>query len=1345
MIISILGLWQFVQSERFAKFLSIRLQKTVFKHIAGKLEFGELNIGFFPPSTVIKNFNLVHYTKNNETIIFRFNSVGIHFSALDVFSNRISVDKLMLENGFIEFSEDINFQSNTKDNLPIKEMFLLFKRDVLGFSPVKIKSMYVKDVMILNKKNRVDISDIDLKIYNNYFVLKGMFDQIHINKANQSSFYDHDSIYVDIELSKEQMNIKEIKITDRLNLVTAEGKIKDGQTGYNWKGKVKYRGGINKIESFSAVLAALKFKKVDLGNHINRSMIKKIGYFDIEAETYKDKKDFNLSASIQGYNIETPWFLVDHAEMNIKMDPQKVIVSSLKIKKDGGMVKTIKPVKIFNMKKKKIIPIKTKLTVHNLFTNDFLYFLKPLNILKGRCQGNVNMTWENQMLSFDFDQGFILSQFKLKKRNSNINILQNDKIIFNSGSIKILSQEKVLLSADLKILETKLKGNGVINLKKRNVDIEIKSSIIDLFSFGPVAGLPLHGKGPLEMHIVGPFEDTQFKMDVNLDDFKVKGFELGNLSGKAVFFLKDRLLALKNIKSERAFSLLKGDGFFEFKKIPKWRLNIDIKKSDFKGPFFLAKPILKSFEDKLKSVSCRIKGNIHIEGVLRKDQFLVSGNIYAQNIYIHKKEEISTLKASYRYRNGILKIINVSAKKATGYLNGKAKINIKKKIFEYNAQVSNISLKDIYFYRLLGLKYHGMVYGESKGSGSINNYVTKTSLKIKEGTVGSKNVGDSVLDISSGQKRITFSGKLFENIGKLNGRISLEGKKELSYFKWDVNVPDAYLLAGLFSEKNILDTTMEGNLYVSMDAKFSLSPFNIAYAKLDIKKFSFKKENIRLDIIPGKNYVMINNNKISRWNIDIRGPHNFVKSYGKGNISKNFKIKQAFKLDTSLAAVVLPKIQNMYGYLMGKHTVVGKNGSIFNTLKMKSEDIFLKIRGLPDAFSNLAIDVVMSGKTVILNKLNAVFGDGSINSKGKIILNFPLPKVDISLNVNSSKISFFKKSNVVASAKMNLFGDQLPYRLKGDISILHGSIQDEVKDIVGNTPAFKSYSKYIPKGRESKTWGYLAYNLNTNIFNPIVFSNSFANMKIIGACKVKGDTKNPLFDGELSIIKRVSKVMFKGNDFILTEGLLSVNDTKEKRPPRIKLVGISDINDYSVKLDVSGDLKSTKIELSSIPSLSREDILSLLTFGITSSTSKNLDEKDRRSVTTLGFGSLLVDQLKLNEGLASSLGLRFSLLPELEDQELSPLSGRSAEETVLPKKVKTATKIQIQKKISEKVDLSLSSTLGEAEEQKQTMNIIYNVNENFSLEGVYEIKSSDTEEEVLPNSGGVDLKYRFSF
>ncbi|MDO9181010.1 MAG: translocation/assembly module TamB domain-containing protein, partial [Bacteriovorax sp.] len=275
--------------------------------------------------------------------------------------------------------------------------------------------------------------------------------------------------------------------------------------------------------------------------------------------------------------------------------------------------------------------------------------------------------------------------------------------------------------------------------------------------------------------------------------------------------------------------------------------------------------------------------------------------------------------------------------------------------------------------------------------------------------------------------------------------------------------------------------------------------------------------------------------------------------------------------------------------------------------------------------------------------------------------------------------------------------------------------------------------------------GYLSLNLSFDTINPILLKNNLAEVYAKANGQLAGDILDPEINAKVEIVPNISKFKFKGHDFFLNQGYVEIRDRGKARVSDLKFNGLAKINDYEVKLDISGSIEKSNISLSSEPPLAQEDLVSLLTLGVTSDMSKNLEAGDRKSVTTVGIGTLLVDQLKINEDLNSTLGLNLSVLPEFKEDETSLVSGKSAVSEGATSKLKTATKIKITKQISKLVDVSVSSTVGGSIEQTQKMNINLNLNKNFSLEGVYEVKPAEEENTTTPNSVGADLKYRRSF
>jgi translocation and assembly module TamB len=321
----------------------------------------------------------------------------------------------------------------------------------------------------------------------------------------------------------------------------------------------------------------------------------------------------------------------------------------------------------------------------------------------------------------------------------------------------------------------------------------------------------------------------------------------------------------------------------------------------------------------------------------------------------------------------------------------------------------------------------------------------------------------------------------------------------------------------------------------------------------------------------------------------------------------------------------------------------------------------------------------------------------------------------------------------------------MPYKLNGKLQILHGEFLDDPSEYSGDKKVnLDEYKKYLPEKNKQENVSFVEYNLAfESAATPILVKNNMTEIYLKGVGQINGNPMTPEINARVEAVPAISKFKFKGHDFIINQGYVEIKDSAKVRTSDLKFVGISKINDYEMKLDLSGKIDKLNINLSSEPALAQEDLLSLLTIGVTSDMSKNLEAGERKFVTTVGIGTLLVDQLKINEDLNSTLGLKLSVLPEFKEEVTSLVQGKSAVSETASSRLKSSTKIKVNKQINKQVDVSLSSTVGGTLEQKQEVNINYNFNKSFSLEGVYEVKPS--EDTSTPNSVGADLKYRWSF
>jgi translocation and assembly module TamB len=143
-----------------------------------------------------------------------------------------------------------------------------------------------------------------------------------------------------------------------------------------------------------------------------------------------------------------------------------------------------------------------------------------------------------------------------------------------------------------------------------------------------------------------------------------------------------------------------------------------------------------------------------------------------------------------------------------------------------------------------------------------------------------------------------------------------------------------------------------------------------------------------------------------------------------------------------------------------------------------------------------------------------------------------------------------------------------------------------------------------------------------------------------------------------------------------------------------------------------------------------------------------MTQGDQQSLTNMGVGSFVFDRFKINDILKKQFGLQVNLGTVMEQSQNSMISGRGGDSGG-PNDIartRSATKIEVKKRLDEALSLSVSSTMGGSIGQRQSMNLNYSINKTLQLEGVYELKTNaEGEEDIIDTSVGGDVKLRWTF
>jgi translocation and assembly module TamB len=328
-----------------------------------------------------------------------------------------------------------------------------------------------------------------------------------------------------------------------------------------------------------------------------------------------------------------------------------------------------------------------------------------------------------------------------------------------------------------------------------------------------------------------------------------------------------------------------------------------------------------------------------------------------------------------------------------------------------------------------------------------------------------------------------------------------------------------------------------------------------------------------------------------------------------------------------------------------------------------------------------------------------------------------------------------------------IFGGKPPYLINGSILVNKGLIANELSDFTSNASGI-SDTKYLPKEQDSTVAGLFNLDIGVKTENAVHINNSMMDLFLLADLQLLGEPLRPVAEGRVTSSGVQSKVFFKNSEYIISKSEFLFNSKKEITKPDFDIVASSNIANYKVSAKVFGTPDNFTFDLSSDPALTKQNILSLIAFGYTEDISNAITPQERQQLTNVGVGSFIFDQFKVTDIVKKQFGLQVNLGTMFVQAEESMLAGRGQEQSGSGTlaRTRTATNIEVKKRLSEAMTLSVSSTVGGQIGQRQRMNLNYGVSKNIQFEGIYELRTNaEGQEDIIDNSIGGDVKFRMSF
>ncbi len=376
----------------------------------------------------------------------------------------------------------------------------------------------------------------------------------------------------------------------------------------------------------------------------------------------------------------------------------------------------------------------------------------------------------------------------------------------------------------------------------------------------------------------------------------------------------------------------------------------------------------------------------------------------------------------------------------------------------------------------------------------------------------------------------------------------------------------------------------------------------------------------------------------------------------------------------------------------------------------------------------ISADIKLTQKGIILQKFEAVLGEGTVKAGGMIGLKgFRFKEFDLAGEFNntdfilSSWLPLGLEGRARLSGKINLNGPSSSPLLSGDASVQYATLSGTInwKSMLLDFRSRKFKPQPLLTDDER-----IRLDLRIHADDTIIIKCSLAETTVGGDIAIGGNIDSVNLKGDLEFTK--GKLFYEDNEFTITSGIINFIGAQQINPyfdiasqTKAKLGE----EEYQIYLNITGNLDDYKILLSSDPPLTEKDILSLLSFGFVSS---ELPEGAGSSRVTYEAASLIADELGAQEGIE-----QVRKFVGLDTFKINPYFSDSSKTT--------RPRLTMSKELMK--DFNIIYSTGLEEVGKQRVQVEYKLNKNFSLLGDWD---NEEEQEKMGNLGA-DLKFRFEF
>ena len=304
------------------------------------------------------------------------------------------------------------------------------------------------------------------------------------------------------------------------------------------------------------------------------------------------------------------------------------------------------------------------------------------------------------------------------------------------------------------------------------------------------------------------------------------------------------------------------------------------------------------------------------------------------------------------------------------------------------------------------------------------------------------------------------------------------------------------------------------------------------------------------------------------------------------------------RIPLTAAKIFSDELADAAGILVLKGKIAGDTADPQIDARIDLENIGMMVPGLVQKLHDLNGTIHLTPDSIRIDALNGLLDTGTFSVNGSIAHEtFTPTQVNLSIDAKSLPLEVPDTLAVLLNGDIKITGSGQTAAARGTIVLLEGVYYKDVK-INLLQMATARHRTVAPAAKPLTIPYFNAVNLDIGVSHrqPFVVQNNLAQLEISPDLKIGGDLARPIVSGRAQV--NTGTVTFQKKTFDVKKGIIDfINPYKTEA--EIDIESETTIRTWTIRLAIKGTPDNLDLKLSSVPTETDADILSLILFGRT--------------------------------------------------------------------------------------------------------------------------------------------------